>query len=141
MKISRKAEYALRAMTLLSAAPRQQPFQIQDLAGQGEIPVKFLEQILLSLKRSGLLKSKRGVGGGYLLNHEPRAITVADVIEAIDGDLCSLAGEKSGPDFPGAAGLQDCLETVDQTVNDQLRSRNFEEILQFGNEADVGFGI
>ena len=128
-------------MVLLAGAPPNQPYQIQELAGQGGIPVKFLEQILLLLKNGGLLKSKRGVGGGYQLNREARTISVGDVIEAIDGDLCSLATGESGPDFAGAAGLRDCLESVDELVNERLRSRTLEEILQFESEVDVGFGI
>ena len=128
-------------MVLLAGAPPNQPFQIQELAEVGGIPVKFLEQILLQLKNGGLLKSKRGVGGGYQLNREARSISVGDVIEAIDGDLCSLGSGEPGPDFPGAAGLRDCLESVDEMVNDRLRNRSLEEILHFGAEVDVGFGI
>ena len=129
-------------MVILAGAPPNQSMQIQELAGTGEIPVKFLEQILLSLKKAGLLKSKRGVGGGYQLNREARAISVGDVLEAIDGDLCSLAaGQREDFDFRGAGALQDCLQEVDRMVNEKLRSTSLEDLLESDTPADVGFGI
>ena len=91
MQISRKADYALRAMTILGSLSPDRTMQAQELASAGKIPTKFLEQILLVLKRSGLLKSKRGVGGGYRLGRESRLISVAEVIETVDGELVSLS--------------------------------------------------
>ena len=87
MQISRKAGYALRAVTLLGSLPPDRTMQAQELASAGKIPIKFLEQILLVLKRSGLLKSKRGVGGGYRLGRESRLISVAEVIESVVGQV------------------------------------------------------
>ncbi|MEM9282435.1 MAG: Rrf2 family transcriptional regulator, partial [Verrucomicrobiota bacterium] len=71
MKVSKKAEYALQAVLAMARAPKNQPVQIQELAEAENIPVKFLEQILLTLKKGQLLQSKRGVGGGYQLNRAP----------------------------------------------------------------------
>ena len=142
MKISKKAEYALRAMVILADSPPDQPYQIQDLAAKGGVPVKFLEQILLALKRAGLLKSKRGVGGGYQLNREPRAISVADVIEPIDGSLCSLAPDAAEmPDFRGGNGLRETLQKIDATVNEKLRAQSLEDILDSESDAGAGFMI
>jgi len=142
VKISKKAEYALRAMVILADTPPNQPHQIQDLADKGSVPVKFLEQILLMLKRSGLLKSKRGVGGGYQLNREARTISVAEVIESIDGTLCSLAPDAAeSPDFRGANGLRETLQKIDRTVNDQLRAQSLEDILESESDAGAGFMI
>jgi Rrf2 family transcriptional regulator, iron-sulfur cluster assembly transcription factor len=85
MRISRKAEYALRALTVMARKPPAATSQIEDLAAAGHIPVKFLEQILLILKRAGLLRSRRGVGGGYQLDRAPDRITLAEVLTAVDG--------------------------------------------------------
>src|ERR1700728_4410704 len=63
MRISKKAEYALRALAAIARQPKC--WQIQELSGRENIPIKFLEQILLALRHAGLLASKRGVGGGY----------------------------------------------------------------------------
>ncbi len=146
MTISRKADYALRAVVILAAAPPGRPLQIQDLAEAGKIPPKFLEQIMLTLKRGGLLRSKRGVGGGYHLDKPARQITVADVIALIDGGLSRLAengGEptKSG-DFPGARGLHDSLSEIDALVNERLAELTIEQILQRDEpDAMLAFGI
>ncbi|MCC6882459.1 MAG: Rrf2 family transcriptional regulator, partial [Verrucomicrobiales bacterium] len=91
MRISKKAEYALRAALILAAAAPGRTLQIQELAESGTIPVKFLEQILLALKNGGLLRSKRGVGGGYQLDRPPRSISVGEIITIIDGSLSGLA--------------------------------------------------
>ncbi|MBV9672273.1 MAG: Rrf2 family transcriptional regulator [Verrucomicrobia bacterium] len=90
MRISRRAEYALRALLLMSEEPIQKVHQIQDLSKRGNIPVKFLEQILLTLRNNGLLTSKRGVGGGYCLRKPPSELTILSVIEIFDGVIAPL---------------------------------------------------
>ncbi len=143
MTISRKADYALRALVILAGAPPDRPLQMQELAESGGIPAKFLEQILLALKRGGLLRSKRGVGGGYLLDRPTRQITVGEIIDLIDGGLCHLAAhaEESG-DFPGARGLRESLAEIDALVNERLASLTLEEILlRDAPDAMLAFGI
>lgn len=85
MRISRKAEYALRALCAMARKPPTATSQIEELAAAEHIPVKFLEQILLTLKKAGLLRSRRGVGGGYQLDQPAQRISLADVITAVDG--------------------------------------------------------
>ena len=85
MKISKKAEHALRAVTAMSRAPVGTTFSIHEISTSERIPLKFLEQILVILKNAGLLRSRRGVGGGYRLNLPPSQITLGDVVNAIDG--------------------------------------------------------
>ena len=88
MRISRKAEYALRALVAL--ARHGQPLQIGELSRVENIPVKFLEQILLALRNDGFLASKRGVGGGYKLKQSPSKIPVGEVVRALDGPVAPL---------------------------------------------------
>jgi Rrf2 family protein len=88
MRISRKAEYALRAMVAMARGP--QWIQIQELSRREKIPVKFLEQIMLTLRHGGLLTSKRGVGGGYTLRRKPSEVSLADVIAIVDGPLAPV---------------------------------------------------
>ena len=85
MKLSKKAEYALRALVAMGRAHQGTNFSIQDLAKSESIPLKFLEQILLALKNGGMLRSKRGVGGGYQLVVEPANISLGEVVTLIDG--------------------------------------------------------
>lgn len=96
MRISRKAEYALRALVAISRHPKS--WQIQELSTKENIPVKFLEQILLSLRHGGLLTSKRGVGGGYSLRKAASEIKVGEVIRILDGPLALVpcAAEEAG---------------------------------------------
>src|ERR1700676_1957752 len=95
MRISRRAEYALRALLLIAKDQKEKIHQIQDLSERGNIPVKFLEQILLNLRNEGLLTSKRGVGGGYSLRKRASDIAVLDIVELLDGRVapppCALA--------------------------------------------------
>jgi Rrf2 family protein len=90
MRISRKAEYALRALLLLGRDNPDKVHQIQELSEAGRIPVKFLEQILLNLRNHGILTSKRGVGGGYTLRRRPSEMTVLEIIELMDGPIAPL---------------------------------------------------
>lgn len=90
MKLSKKAEYALRALVAMGREQEGANFSIHDLAHGEGIPLKFLEQILLALKNSGLLRSKRGVGGGYQLVTRPERITLGAVIAIFDGPFDPL---------------------------------------------------
>lgn len=85
MRISKKAEYALRALVAVARQPRS--WAIQELSAQENIPIKFLEQILLALRHAGLLSSKRGVGGGYTLLRAPGEITLLEVLRILDGPI------------------------------------------------------
>lgn len=87
MRISKKCEYALCALIYLALNYDKGLTQIQDIVKKENIPEKFLEQILLNLKNSGFLQSKRGVGGGYFLSKLPDKITLGKIIRLIDGPL------------------------------------------------------
>ena len=93
MRLSKKTEYALRALFAIaraSNAPAGASWRIEQVSRQENIPVKFLEQILLSLRHAGLLASKRGVGGGYRLARASTEITIGEVIRALDGPFTPL---------------------------------------------------
>src|SRR5262249_42269506 len=85
--LSQKARYGLRAMLHLAAQPREQAQQIADIAEASNAPRKFLEQILLELKRRGIVHSIRGRHGGYQLGRDPKEISFAEIIRVIDGPL------------------------------------------------------
>jgi len=142
MKISKKADYALRAMALLAALPPDRTLQAQELAEAGKIPIKFLEQILLVLKRGGFLRSKRGVGGGYRLGRESRLISVAEIIEAVDGELLRFIEAKDYPAFPGATGILRCLGEAEAQTNGKLRETSLEDLVRPDvGDSMVGYGI
>ena len=88
--ISQKAKYALRALVSLARAGRGQSRMIGEISQEQAIPKKFLEQILLELKRAGMVKSRRGRMGGYELLKAPEEITYGEVLRLIDGPIAPL---------------------------------------------------
>ncbi|MFO0729790.1 MAG: Rrf2 family transcriptional regulator [Nitrospiraceae bacterium] len=91
MKFSKKSEYGLRALLELYDTYGGRVLQRQEIAERQNIPVEFLEQILLALKRAGLLASRRGLRGGYQLIKPPDEITLGQVIRILDGPLAPIA--------------------------------------------------
>jgi Rrf2 family transcriptional regulator, cysteine metabolism repressor len=92
MKISKKGEYALKALIVLALHHEKgiRTTLISEIAQREQIPPKYLEQILLSLRKGGVLVSKSGVGGGYALSRPPEEITLGEVIRIIEGPLAPL---------------------------------------------------
>ena len=90
MKITYRGDYALKAILDL-AINHDRIVTIHDLAGRAQIPIKFLEQVLLDLKRGGFVESRRGKVGGYLLSKPPKNITLGEVIRFVDGPLEPIA--------------------------------------------------
>ena len=85
--LSKKSKYGLKALLELAADTGHGPMQASELAERQGLPRKFLEAILLELKRHGLLHSKKGRGGGYVLTRKPGDITIGQVIRVLDGPL------------------------------------------------------
>ena len=93
MRLSKKGEYAVRALVEIGFESHLRPnslIQISTVAERTNIPEKFLEQILLSLRNGGVLKSKRGVEGGYALAKPPAAINLGEVVRLLDGPLAPI---------------------------------------------------
>ncbi|MDH7511489.1 MAG: Rrf2 family transcriptional regulator [Clostridiales bacterium] len=90
MRLSTKGEYASRAMLELARHYEGKPLHIRDISRAQGIPQRFLEQILLQLKRAGYLRSRKGPNGGYCLSKPPAEINVAEVIRVMDGPLAPI---------------------------------------------------
>jgi Rrf2 family protein len=88
--LSKKAKYALQALLQLAKEYEQGPILISELARREGTPKKFLELILLDLKKHGILQSKKGKGGGYFLGKAPQAIYLGQVIRVLDGPLAPI---------------------------------------------------
>jgi Rrf2 family iron-sulfur cluster assembly transcriptional regulator len=101
VKVSTRGDYAARALLSLALHVGEDgPTSVRDLAERTGLPQPYLEQILLALKGAGLVRSKRGVGGGYVLARPPEEITLADVLSAVDGPI--VAGDFGEPHQDGA---------------------------------------
>jgi Rrf2 family protein len=88
--ISKKTKYALKALYHLAGQPTSQPVLISDLARAENIPKKFLEFILLSLRKGGILQSRIGKGGGYYLALPPSKVALGNVVRILEGDLAPV---------------------------------------------------
>ncbi|MBA2253911.1 MAG: Rrf2 family transcriptional regulator [Chloroflexi bacterium] len=122
MRISAKADYALRAAAELAAhwGPEHGPLKGERLAEAQEIPRKFLENILIELKRAGLVRSVRGAVGGYQLVYPPDEISLADIIRAVEGPLANVRDVR--PDELQYRGSATHLKEVFIAVRASLRA-------------------
>jgi Rrf2 family protein len=91
MKVSTRGDYAARALLSLALHGSERPTSVKEIAERTTLPQPYLEQILLAVKGAGLVRSKRGVGGGYVLARAPAAITLADIVIAVAGPQLPLA--------------------------------------------------
>lgn len=87
LSITSKSPYALKALAELARSGDEAPVPIGELARRRDVPVQFLEQLFAVLRRSGMLKSQRGVKGGYSFARDPSTITVLEVVELLEGPL------------------------------------------------------
>jgi len=85
--LSKKAKYALKALEYIAKHNDEAPILISEISEQQNIPKKFLETILLELRRDGILESRKGKNGGYLLNKKPKDINIGHIIRLIDGPI------------------------------------------------------
>jgi Rrf2 family protein len=88
--LTRKSKYGVKALLVLAEHPGRGPMLISELADRQRLPKKFLEAILLELKRHGLLHSKKGKGGGYSLSRDPSQVTLGQIIRALEGPLALI---------------------------------------------------
>ena len=88
--LSKKAQYAFKALMYMAEKKDNQPVLIAEISKKKRIPLKFLENILLELKRAGILESKKGKGGGYFFKLSPKDIALAKIVRLIDGPISML---------------------------------------------------
>jgi len=124
VKVSTRGDYASRALLSLALhADTDGPTTVRDIADRTGLPQPYLEQILLALKGAGLVRSKRGVGGGYILARPPDQITLAEIIRAVDGPIA--LGDFGQPHTDGACDHegQCVLLSIWHTVGAQIRKQ------------------
>jgi len=135
MNVSVKGEYALQAIFDLAAQGGRDPIRIADIARRQQIPQKFLELILASLKQGGFVESRRGAEGGYLLARRPDAITVGDVLRFIEG----RQEERSRHRREGNSPLADLWERADRAIDGVLDSASFAQLVREWTEKNNSF--
>ena len=132
MRVSAKVDYAVRAGAELAASAHG-PVKGDRIAQAQQIPLKFLENILLDLKHAGLVQSQRGAEGGYWLARPAVEISVADVIRAVEGPIANVRGQR--PEQVEYAGAAEQLRNVWIAVRANLRA-----VLETVTLADVAAG-
>jgi Rrf2 family protein len=133
MRISAKADYAVRAVVELAAATDEKPIKAERIANAQNIPLNFLENILGELRHAGIVRSHRGAEGGFRLAKPADKITVADVIRAVEGPLASVRG--APPEESEYAGASEALLRVWIAVRANLR-----KVVEHVTVADVAGG-
>lgn len=142
MKISYKSDYALKAVLDLALCYEgREPVSIHDTAKRIDAPVKFLEQIFSSLKTYGIIESRRGSSGGYLLARSPEKITVGEIIRLIEGPTEPISCVKQ--DYTGCNEIYTCVfrsiwQDVHQATSRIIDNINFKDLaLRYDSARDI----
>ena len=146
MRLSKRGEYGLRAMIDLaeSNSNGNSVVQIKEIAERQHIPTKFLEQILLSLKNSGILHSKMGIGGGYYLGRPAEEITLGQIIRVLDGPLApircvsQMAYESCGCPDESSCGLRLTMLDVRNAISAILDTTTLADVTDRVKRARAG---
>jgi Rrf2 family protein len=133
VRISAKADYAVRAAVELAASTDQRPTKAERIATAQGIPLNFLENILGELRHAGIVRSQRGAEGGFRLAKPPADVTIADVLRAVEGPLASVRG--GPPEQASYGGAAAALPRVWIALRANLRS-----VVEHVTVADVAAG-
>lgn len=140
MQLTQATDYAFRAVQHLTAAGAV--VQAQSIAEQEEIPLRFLLKIMRSLARSGIIKSYRGVEGGYALARLPEQITMLDVIEAVEGPVrisrCLLQPDYCSKNYTKCCPVHQVLGDLQVLVTQRLSHVTFAELAGMKKEGSKG---
>ena len=141
MKLTKKGEYSLKALLALTSTYGQKPLHLHEISSQENIPYKFLEQIMILLRRSGLVTSVKGKNGGYVLSKQPSQTTLGEIIRAIEGPLAPIGTaaeirEKMDKD-ERHAGLYSVLLDVRNAVSKILDQKTLADVYEKTLEASL----
>lgn len=141
--LSKKAQYAFRALEYLVEKQEQGPVLISEIAKKKKIPLKFLENILLELRKAGFLESKKGKGGGYYLAKSPAKIPVAAIIRVVDGPIAMLPCvslyfyQRCKNCDERHCGLHDIMEDVRDATLHILENKSVQDLVRNNNKNNI----
>ncbi len=127
VKVSTRGDYAARALLSLALHESDRPTSVKEIAERTNLPQPYLEQILLAVKGAGLVQSKRGVGGGYVLARPADEITLAEILAAVDGPLVTVIGEHDHCE--GHCVLQEVWSGVSEEMRSVLEGFTLAELV------------
>lgn len=143
MKVSNKGIYALRALRLLALNHGGTPLSVNSLATKGDIPLKYLEQVMQLLKTRGIVVSERGKHGGYALRLPPEQVTLGDIIRAVDGPLAPIqCASRTAPRFgskcpqpPSACWIRNVMLRVRDNISAVMDQETLAKIVAEAGES------
>ena len=128
MKVSTRGDYAARALLSMALHGYDRPTSVKEIAERTGLPQPYLEQILLAIKGAGLARSKRGVGGGYVLARPPGEITLADIVAAADGPIATYFDSHDHRE--GHCALQDVWVQVSESMRTLLEGFTLADLVE-----------
>ena len=135
MRLSKRTEYGVRAVVQLARVWPRGFIQAKDLARQEDLPNKFLEAILLALRRGGFLESKIGREGGYRLSRAPRDIRVGELIRRLEGRLTVKDADTTNDHSPGEVAVHLLNEKLTEATDAALDDLTLEQLLEHVNRS------
>jgi Rrf2 family protein len=133
MNINQATDYGFRAVLYLAMQPEGAVVEAQIIANNQVVPMRFLLKIMPSLIKAGIVRSQRGVGGGYALARQPRDITLLDVLEAIEGPIylnrCLMDDDLCSKQGPPDCLIHQALGKIQQELGKAFASYNFEKLI------------
>jgi Rrf2 family protein len=134
MNINQATDYGFRAVLYLAQQAGRERVEAQTIAQNEVVPIRYLLKIMPSLIKAGIVRSQRGIGGGYALARDPRDITLLDVIEAIEGPIrlnrCLLDEGYCSKQGPPDCKIHQALADIQQKLNSELKHYNFADLVE-----------
>ena len=137
MKISTKGRYGLRALVDLASDVREHPVPLTAIAARQRMSVNYLEQVFGQLRRSGILQSTKGAGGGYSLSRDPSCITVREILEVLEGPFCITNADQGSRDDKISGAVRTLLwEEIDRQIACLLEEKTLADLIRKGADPD-----
>ncbi|MDF5707856.1 MAG: Rrf2 family transcriptional regulator [Nostoc sp. S4] len=131
MELSCKSEYAILALLEIAGHYESgEPLQIREIAAQQNIPDRYLEQLLATLRRGGIVKSQRGSKGGYLLTREPRKIIIFEILECLEGLEVKACEENLNSQKVDSSVIQEIWQEASRAANSVLQKYTLQDLCE-----------
>ncbi len=141
MKFSVKSEYAVTAVLDVSGHADKGPVHVRSIASRQSIPLRFLEQVMASLKKAGIVDSIRGSQGGYILARDPKAINIAQIIEAIEGPITPVDSATDSAEYRSlhmnGCVVRDVWDDVKRAISQVLNGVTIDDLNRKKREKEV----
>lgn len=141
MKFSVKSEYAVTAVLDVAGHADKGPVHVKSIASRQSIPVRFLEQVMASLKKAGIVDSIRGAQGGYVLARDPKTINIAQIIEAIEGPITQVESITDSAEFKSSHVnghvVRDVWDDVKRAISNVLNGVTIDDLNRKIREKEV----